>query len=146
MTGLVEQNVSALTCESHDLTLIDGAAQLLAQAHPPMPCRRRVRAAETFDVLWRGDDSVVECLACLGRQGHRDVPCHKQSVGLIARVDGIRHSPVEVDELIDGARAQPTDVEPGVAAHQRIEGPCHDLDPMRCGPLPLVQLQGPADV
>ena len=78
------------------------------------------------------------------RAGRRGRPSDEQSVGLVAGVDGVRHRSVERRQVLAHACAEHREVEPGVAAHERIERPHDPVEPVRRGPVALMELQRPS--
>ena len=58
----------------------------------------------------------------------REAPPHLEAVAPVAAIHGIPHVAVEGREESGGHGAQPNQIEPTVARHQRIEGPPHLVD------------------
>jgi hypothetical protein len=65
---------------------------------------------------------------------------------VVAGVHRVSHVAVEVALERDDVGTEAPEVEPAVASHERVEGPGDDVDAAVEAPLPLVQLQGAADV
>ena len=144
--AVADDHVVAVARESDGPALRHGLEQLLSQAEPPCARSDGIRAPKALDVLGRGNQQTVFPDGGSWLRWRRHLPGHEQPIRCIARVDGIRHWPVEVDEVFDGARPKAADVEPRIAAYERIEGPGDDVDSTRGRPVALVQLECSADV
>ena len=74
-----------------------------------------------------------------------EVPGGGEPVALVAVVHPVVHRPVQVDQVLGSDGAQLDQVEPGVAAHQRVERPAHGAGAVLQRPDPLGLLEREAD-
>ena len=69
------------------------------------------------------------------------MPPDEQSVALVLSVQGIGHHAVHVLDVGDYFRAEPGEVQLGIAEDQRVEGPRDGADPPLQRPCALVELE-----
>lgn len=139
---------------------VEGRLQVRPKSQSPLSGRIRINLPDSDDVVRQLHlDDIATCRTQLSHiefdqlTRHRgshplgvEPPPGEQPVGRVAAVDAVVHLPVEIRlESVD-IHTELDEVEPGVAADERVEGPHDRVEALLQSPGPLVHLQGAADV